>query len=113
MTCRNGYESVSPASGTSATHLAASQGILRTSGVLRKWGYREVGDMVELEGLLWTVYRQSGPCGGLSGAVDVEDQAVLRNRVDLKLFVEGESAIAHSLYILQAPGAKGDARASY
>lgn len=69
--------------------------------------------MAELDGgVLWTVYRQSGPCSGFSGAVDVEDQAVLRNRVDLKLFVEGESAVAHSLYILQAPAAKGDPRAS-
>lgn len=113
MTCRNGYESVAPASGTSATHPTASQGVLSTSGVFRKGGCREAGDVAQLDRLLWTIYRQSGPCGGLRGAVDVEDQAVLRSRVDLKLFVEGESAVDHSSYILQAPAAKADPRAGY
>lgn len=64
-------------------------------------------------GGLWTVYRQSGPCSGLSGAVDIEDQAILGNREDLKLLVEGESAVTRSLYVLHAPAVKGDPRGSY
>lgn len=106
MTYRNGYESVTPASGTPATHLVA-QGILRTSGVFRKQGCRRSFGTVELDGVLWTAYRPLGPCSGLSGAVDVEGQAVLRNGEDLKLFIEGESAAGHSLYILKVPAAKG------
>lgn len=65
-----------------------------------------------LDGGLWTVYRQFGPCSGLSGAVDIEDQAILGNREDLKLLVEGESAVTHSLYVLHAPAVKGDPRGS-
>lgn len=65
-----------------------------------------------LDGGLWTVYRQFGPCSGLSGAVDIEDQAILGNREDLKLLVEGKSAVTHSLYVLHAPAVKGDPRGS-
>lgn len=64
--------------------------------------------MVELDEVLWATYRPPGPCSDLRGAVDVEDQAVLGNREDLNLLIEGESAVFHSLYILHAPIAKGD-----
>lgn len=80
--------------------------------MFRKWGYRGTGGTVALDGGLWTVYRQFGPCSGLSRAVDIEDQAILGNREDLKLLVEGESAITHSLYVLHAPAVKGDPRGS-
>lgn len=63
--------------------------------------------MVELDGVLWTIYRPFVPCSDLSGAVDVEGQAVLRNGEDFHLFIEGKSAIDHFLYILKAPAAKG------
>lgn len=63
--------------------------------------------MVELDGFLWTIYRPFVPCSDVSGTVDVEGQAVLRNGEDLKLFIEGEPAVARSLYILKAPAAKG------
>lgn len=62
--------------------------------------------MVGLDRVLWTIYRPLGPCSGLSRAVDVEGQAVLRNGEDLKLFIEVESADGHPLYILKAPAAK-------
>lgn len=58
--------------------------------------------MVELDGVLWTIYRPFVPCSGLSGAVDVEGQAVLRNGEDFNFFIEAKSAVDHFLYILKA-----------
>lgn len=74
--------------------------------MFRKQGCRRSFVTAELDGVLWTIYRPFVPCGDLSGAVDVEGQAVLRNGEDFNLFIEGESAVAHSLYILKAPAAK-------
>lgn len=80
--------------------------------MFRKQGCRRSFVIVELDGVLWTIYRPFVPCSDLSGAVDVEGQAVLRNGEDFHLFIEGESAVAHSLYILKAPVANGNPRAS-
>lgn len=97
---------MAPASWTPATPLVA-QGIIRTSGVFRKQGCRRSFVIVELDGVLWTIYRPFVPCSDLSGAVDVEGQAVLRNGEDFNLFIEAKSAVDHFLYILKAPAAKG------
>lgn len=47
---------------------------------METWTGRGKVGVVELDRVdraLWGAYRPTGPCGGLSWAIDVEDQAVL------------------------------------
>lgn len=87
-----------------------AQGILGTPRVLweQGGGGGRPGRAGWVDSALWAAHRLPGPCCGLSWAIDVEDQAVLRNREDLVLSIQHESAVVHSLQILQAPAANDE-----
>lgn len=72
----------------------------------RGWGGIRPGRAGWVDRALWAAHWSSCPRGGLSRAVDVEDQAVLRNGEGLVLSVQRKSAVVHSLQILWTPVAE-------